>query len=94
MPAVERSLGFNFLLGEVSMSKANTLHDLMNEAADLEARLKAFYDFLDGVISQSGNDVGELLNQLDVAMPYLSERIRAAGELKEKIGCIGKEGSQ
>ncbi len=65
------------------MSKTDKLNELLGEAMKLEDQLKIFYNVLDDVIARGGDD--KMIEELDVIMPYLSERIKAAGELAEKL---------
>ncbi len=65
------------------MGKADKVNELLGEAMTLEDQLKIFYNVLDGVIARGGDD--KMIEELDVIMPYLSERIKAAGSLADKL---------
>lgn len=67
------------------MGKVDKVKELADEAADLEAKLQIFYNVLDGMIAMSGSDINEMIEQLDVALPYLAERIKTAGAIAERL---------
>lgn len=66
------------------MAKMDKYQELANEAEDLEAKLMVFYEFLDGTVAVS-NDVDDVVCQMEFALPYLSERIKTARDLAEKL---------
>lgn len=71
------------------MGKADKLKELVKEAEDLEAKLRIFYEFLDGTVAVS-NDVDDVVCQMEFALPYLNERIKAAGSLADKLNSLSK----